>query len=63
MGIIEAIMTLGMFLGTLCSSFVFASGGYVLVYGIDLLCSILGCLYVTFVITETVPDDPEQVRC
>ncbi|KAI4466618.1 MFS transporter [Holotrichia oblita] len=55
MGMVDAMMALGMLLGTLCSSFVFEAGGYVLIYGLDLLMNILSCLFARFVIKESVP--------
>ncbi|GJQ82695.1 hypothetical protein Trydic_g19707 [Trypoxylus dichotomus] len=60
MGIVDAMMALGMLLGTISSSFVFAAGGYVLVYGLELLCSILSCLFVKFVIKESIEDSTDE---
>ncbi|KAK9732371.1 Major Facilitator Superfamily [Popillia japonica] len=57
MGMVDAMMALGMLLGTLCSSFVFEAGGYVLIYGLDLLINILACLYARFIIRESIPEN------
>lgn len=61
MGMVDAMMALGMLLGTLCSSFVFEAGGYVLIYGLDLLINILACLYARFIIRESIPENLADV--
>ncbi|KAI4466619.1 MFS transporter [Holotrichia oblita] len=52
-GIIESIPVVAIFLGTLSSSFIFAAGGYSLVYSLDIMCNLFAFLYVLLVLTET----------
>lgn len=59
-GIIEAIPVVAIFLGTFSSSFVFAAGGYILVYSLDIICNLCAFLYVLLVLTEVSSSIREQ---
>ncbi|GJQ82698.1 hypothetical protein Trydic_g19710 [Trypoxylus dichotomus] len=53
-GVFETMLVVGMLLGNLCSSYVFALGGYLAVFALGTICNLLALLYVIFVINESV---------
>lgn len=54
MGLLDAALMLGMLLGTLLSSIIFAAVGYVILFGICTLCLTIALLYTYFFIPESV---------
>lgn len=62
-GVVETMLVLGMLFGSLSSSYVYAFGGYLTVFGVSAFCNFLALLYVIFVIVESVPNiESNQVR-
>lgn len=59
-GLFEAVLVFGMLLGTLSSSYIFALGGYVAVFGVGTVCYALALLYIVFVVSESVTDTREN---
>ncbi|KRT79364.1 membrane transporter [Oryctes borbonicus] len=59
-GVFETMLVVGMLLGSLCSSYVFAFGGYLAVFGLVTVCDLLALLYVIFVVTESVANPNDE---